>query len=1028
MRNGWMQFTALYLLVAGNALGMDLLWTRPTGQFPVEVAPLWTDLNGDARNELLILNRGGQILHWDDQGNPVGAGQDGCLHQLPEGVWASPLSRVRTHLGDLIITCNQDGLVVALSPSSEVAWTHQLAGKPQYGRAVPAIVDSASGTHLYYSDTAGHLTCLDLEGKARFDVDLGMGPCRTAPCLFPSIDGNRLLIGAGPHLISVVPETGRIDWSVELGEPILSRPEVVQWGEEVQIVCGAGKGSLFGLSVDGKVRWEVPIGDEIDTSITQVPRLDGPPVILFTGVWGNLHAVDWDGRLLWTSLFESKNRARPLVVDGDHNGEVEIYIPTYSHRVYSFDADGDFLDEARLTGIINGAVVAIEDSTGTSTNVLALSAASMAYRLAAGNPLGPYRNPGLAEGVEVSFHQPRQNNWGGGLVLPRIMVRNPNGAAVRVRSIFQDSNGRVVKWGYLSVLSDGERPLPYPVSEGQWVYEIEVIDADGKVCARNEGKIETPAPVDRPKTADSFQIVPAEPYATEESPLGGAPPVVRVSPLYRGEVDQGAFTLINPATRTFEARITLDPLVPESGESFKGHVTPRRVVFVDTVNGERVGDALPPIGTSGIVTIPSGSPLKVWLTVAAGDASPGIYRSTIRVTPLAADISSVTAAFEVEVVDLKLRSPLSMPLCTWDYVPNNWFPEPSKPTLDDMAMHGVRVFPRTNCLPEATCDPEGRLTLKWQPVDQELDRLQGRGTLLIHMHLPPITFPESFPEKSIHDARIQYLRELRDHLAGKGWDPSEYLFYPVDEPGYDFGKRVIPFMESALLLKEADPAFRIYANPVMALSQADFDRMDPVVDIWAPNMRLASGALCGDPRIMQMGDRERPVWSYECLAQVKSLSPLRYNRSVAWRAKFFGLSGIGLWTHCTTPNDPWFRGQNINDEYALLYPGDEPIPSVRWEALRDGIEDIAAVEILESFIERAKAQPDLADVADAASKLIRIALNDALELSDKAFIESRDYLPLGRRRLWHTNLDVERMESFRRRVAEASLELVQALN
>ena len=94
------------------------------------------------------------------------------------------------------------------------------------------------------------------------------------------------------------------------------------------------------------------------------------------------------------------------------------------------------------------------------------------------------------------------------------------------------------------------------------------------------------------------------------------------------------------------------------------------------------------------------------------------------------------------------------------------------------------------------------------------------------------------------------------------------------------------------------------------------------------------------------------VWSYECVGQVKSLSPLRYNRANAWRAKFFGLAGIGFWTHSTTEANLWFRGKTFNDEYALVYPGELPVPSARWEAIRDGLEDVASITLLEQQIQR----------------------------------------------------------------------------
>ena len=223
-----------------------------------------------------------------------------------------------------------------------------------------------------------------------------------------------------------------------------------------------------------------------------------------------------------------------------------------------------------------------------------------------------------------------------------------------------------------------------------------------------------------------------------------------------------------------------------------------------------------------------------------------------------------------------------------------------------------------------------------------------------------------------------------------------------------------------MLFRDADPKFRIYTDPVPGLSLADYKRLEPLIDVWCPNMRLVSGALCGDPRIAGILKSGKTVWSYECVSQVRSLSPLCYNRANPWRGDFFGLSGIGYWTHSTTQVNEWFPGKSINDEYALVYPGPLPVSSVRWEAVRDGLEDVAAAHMLQ----------DAANASGADSALrkqaldeLRMARTDAMELSDEAFIESRDFLREGDRRIWHTWTDAENYSRHRAKIAELTLAL-----
>ena len=53
------------------ALGsaMEIQWTRMAGQWPVEASPLVVKDGDTGQEQIVILNRGGQLLLWDGDGN-----------------------------------------------------------------------------------------------------------------------------------------------------------------------------------------------------------------------------------------------------------------------------------------------------------------------------------------------------------------------------------------------------------------------------------------------------------------------------------------------------------------------------------------------------------------------------------------------------------------------------------------------------------------------------------------------------------------------------------------------------------------------------------------------------------------------------------------------------------------------------------------------------------------------------------------------------------------------------------------------
>jgi len=188
-------------------------------------------------------------------------------------------------------------------------------------------------------------------------------------------------------------------------------------------------------------------------------------------------------------------------------------------------------------------------------------------------------------------------------------------------------------------------------------------------------------------------------------------------------------------------------------------------------------------------------------------------------------------------------------------------------------------------------------------------------------------------------------------------------------------------------------------------------------------MQISFGLLARDPRMARIIHSGKPIWSYEANDLVKSISPLRYSRANAWRAKYFGFQGIGFWCHSRNRVDLWFPGTKKGQEYALVYPGRLPVPSARWEAVRDGLEDIAAITLLEQRIEAEREKIGKRRLIAQAQDAIRIALNDVMELSDWAFMESRDYLRPGDRRIWHTWADIETFRRHRATIARLTLAL-----
>jgi outer membrane protein assembly factor BamB len=1021
----------LVLLAASRAEGLDIEWVRMTGQWPVDNSPAIIDVSGDATPEILAVNRGGQVFAWRLDGSPLASGPDSVIMQLPEGHWTSAPVVVHTPQGARLILCSTEGTVACFDRSFSLQWQHALGAETTTRSATPAVFDSAENTRLCFGDHSGTATALDTNGTVVWKAALGAGPCRAPLKTVSSDDGSQEILVASGHTLFALGVRGNELWRRQLEGEILSRPEVFKGEGRRLIVCGAGSGSLYALTLEGEVVWQTPIGDEIDSCIAFLDRNGASPLVLCTGLCGNLHAIDANGKRVWTHYYKAKGRGVPLVFDLDDDGNKEILVGTFAQHLYVFDQKGEMIDDTRLVGTISPSPLPLFDPKLNRTDFFVTTASLQAYRLRVGTLKSPYGGAVMPQDVKLVPTREDAYRESRGVV-----VRNPNGACIGVDLALIDEDGQVHRTGCITSRSVFELPYP-PVSCKDVCSAQATVRApdrqvlqklDWRLSASREPK--TPPPPRDTLLAWStpaygrFDDKHVTPFEDEFEP--GRQGELHIAPLYKKEVDQAAFVVASTYEDPIRVRIVLDPLQTDTGERFAGSVVLREVVSTRTENGERAADAIPTLNDARVVLLPSHYSAKIWVSADAQDAKMGRYRGRLHLLPLDGSIAPIELSMHIEVVDLEMPQEFPLTLCTWDYVPNQWYSTRLADVFRDMESHGVNVFPRSTGMPPAKADREGNLTMDFVPLDRQLDELAGRGQILLHVGVPQIDF-ESPPSDEIKSqAQLRYLHALRDHLTKRGLDYRDYAFYPVDEPGLDHNaaKGVETLIEAARVIRAADPKFRIYTDPVVTLAWSHYEQIEPLIDVWCPNMRLVNGLLARDPRIERIMKSGKPVWSYECVPLVKSLSPLRYNRANAWRAKYFGLDGIGFWTHSTTTQDPWMPSKEGTAEYALVYPGVGPIPSVRWEAVRDGLEDVAAMGLLEKEMADCRARGVRPALVTEAEKVLRTAQTDIMELSDLVFIENF-YLKKSDRRIWHTWSDARIYEQHRRRIAELTLALRQ---
>jgi len=231
--------------------------------------------------------------------------------------------------------------------------------------------------------------------------------------------------------------------------------------------------------------------------------------------------------------------------------------------------------------------------------------------------------------------------------------------------------------------------------------------------------------------------------------------------------------------------------------------------------------------------------------------------------------------------------------------------------------------------------------------------------------------------------KIDYMRQVAEHLTDKGQLAKGYD-YITDEPEESQYGAVI---DAAKQVRMADPRIKI-----MLTEQVE-PKLVGSVDIWTP---IVPNYDEQRSKARQAAGEE--VWWYVCCWPHQPYPtnfidyPAIDHRILPWISWHYGVNGILYWETCYWQDNPWEipmsqpsdrKSKWGNGDGHLLYPPVKqksgafidkgPVDSIRWELIREGVEDYDYFSILKNKIDKAsadvKSKPAYAD-AKAALKLV----------------------------------------------------------
>lgn len=274
----------------------------------------------------------------------------------------------------------------------------------------------------------------------------------------------------------------------------------------------------------------------------------------------------------------------------------------------------------------------------------------------------------------------------------------------------------------------------------------------------------------------------------------------------------------------------------------------------------------------------------------------------------------------------------------------------------DMAEHYQNVALVPRALVEARLLPEGSLSFDFSKFDRFVEAMERAGVIgrieISHLGgrtkgwLSPVDFgpfpvigpkgrPANIPKERVV---AEFLKALERHLEERGW-LERSMIHIADEP---IERNKASYIRMAEFVKRNAPRIkRIEAIQVRDLTGH--------LEVWVPQLDYFAR------HYEHYKERKRSagieLWFYTCL-NPKGRFPNRFidyplikTRILHWLNWRFGATGYLHWGW-----NHWRPGRAFDDvemggrlppgDSHIVYPGKcQPLPSLRWEAMRDGIED-----------------------------------------------------------------------------------------
>ena len=346
------------------------------------------------------------------------------------------------------------------------------------------------------------------------------------------------------------------------------------------------------------------------------------------------------------------------------------------------------------------------------------------------------------------------------------------------------------------------------------------------------------------------------------------------------------------------------------------------------------------------VDIPKDTTQRFWLTIHTPEsAAPGVYTGKVTLKLDGKPFDALD--LRLEVLPVKLLDPRDISFFMYNTV--GFEPlfarnlEYQRKCFLDMKAHGMNsatayMWPAKRA--DGSVDLRKQHNLDGLPAIPQMETMLDTGLIAPGRPVLWIGAAE-YGDLATYEAVYAEAKK-------RNW--PEIIFYVVDEPvTKPQQERAIEILGKIAEFKKSHPDLRI--RTATAINGVAIREVGNHYDIWICVMGDVSSFV---DRARRLG---KELWCYECTLGVVDAATARYCYGfLAWRT---GVKGASFWAYADVPgaygSNIWDSSRNTGlavQSFVRPTPG-EPVPSIGWEACREGVDDYRYLTTLRAAIAEA---------------------------------------------------------------------------